>query len=362
MNRIITKYVTYRGQKISVDDLKPNSNIKIEVECKHGRRMVKWCRRQQLCRKCCSEAGTYNTSPKGRKITWGDKISKAKKGKKLSVEHKRALVAQRKTKYCQRVGIKETDFVGFPTSGLQFKLRCFLMAAMQKIIIKTNVDEQDRLFREKLGYSVAELRTHLEQKFQSGMSWKNYGKWHIDHVRPESWFQYRSHNDPEFKKCWALSNLQPLWAHENLKKNSLYEGEYKERKIYMLVGQSGVGKTTMANMLSNKFTIIEYDDYNMKNLDRAIRNNWFNKKPILLVVPVKISTLYKRYSIQYAIHMVAILEPTEIIKQRIISRGGTQFSSLKRRNKRLIVLAASLADFSGDFQTVLSYFQNLPVN
>ncbi len=50
------------------------------------------------------------------------------------------------------------------------------------------------------------------------MSFENYGEWHIDHVVPASNFSYDSFEDKEFKDCWALSNLQPLWAEENLKK------------------------------------------------------------------------------------------------------------------------------------------------
>lgn len=64
-----------------------------------------------------------------------------------------------------------------------------------------------------LGCSPDELRLHLESLFTDGMSWENYGKggWHIDHIKPISSFTFTSENDPEFKECWALSNLQPLW-------------------------------------------------------------------------------------------------------------------------------------------------------
>lgn len=91
MNRLITKIITIRGVSKTVDQLKKNSNIKVTVECKHGQREVRWYRRHQQCRKCVSEAGLYNTSKKGRQITWGDKISKAKKGIKATKEHKKAL-------------------------------------------------------------------------------------------------------------------------------------------------------------------------------------------------------------------------------------------------------------------------------
>ena len=75
-----------------------------------------------------------------------------------------------------------------------------------------------------LDYTVDELKKHLESKFQSGMSWDNYGKWEIDHVTPDSWFKYNSFNDDDFKKSWALNNLQPLWAADNRAKSNKRSG------------------------------------------------------------------------------------------------------------------------------------------
>ena len=70
------------------------------------------------------------------------------------------------------------------------------------------------------GYSVDELRAHLERLFQPGMSWETSGEWHIDHVRPRASFRFTSAEDEQFKACWALSNLQPLWAADNIRKGS----------------------------------------------------------------------------------------------------------------------------------------------
>ena len=71
-----------------------------------------------------------------------------------------------------------------------------------------------------VGYSLRKLMLHLATLFQPGMNWDNFGKWHIDHARPRSSFHFSSAEDPEFKKCWALENLQPLWAEENMKKGN----------------------------------------------------------------------------------------------------------------------------------------------
>ncbi len=77
-----------------------------------------------------------------------------------------------------------------------------------------------------VGYTLAELMHHLEAQFQPGMTWENYGRegWTIDHVKPQAAFHYQSPDDPGFRECWALSNLQPLWAADNFRKHAHWEG------------------------------------------------------------------------------------------------------------------------------------------
>jgi hypothetical protein len=70
---------------------------------------------------------------------------------------------------------------------------------------------------ELLGCSIEELKIYLEKQFVKDMNWQNYGQWHIDHVKPCSSFDL---TDPEQQKlCFHYSNLQPLWAKDNIKKS-----------------------------------------------------------------------------------------------------------------------------------------------
>ena len=72
-----------------------------------------------------------------------------------------------------------------------------------------------------LPYSIKELKIYLEKLFDNKMSWENYGNyWHIDHIYPQSLLPYTSMEDDNFKKCWALDNLRPLEAVENMKKSN----------------------------------------------------------------------------------------------------------------------------------------------
>ena len=82
--------------------------------------------------------------------------------------------------------------------------------------------KQGTSWKELVGYDVIQLKQHLEKQFTSGMTWNNYGEWHIDHKKPISKFNIISVNDKEFKECWSLDNLQPLWEKDNLSKGVRY--------------------------------------------------------------------------------------------------------------------------------------------
>jgi hypothetical protein len=72
--------------------------------------------------------------------------------------------------------------------------------------------------QELLGCPIPELKTHLESQFVEGMTWDNYGEWHIDHIKPCASFDL---SDPDQQKeCFNFSNLQPLWAYDNMSKGA----------------------------------------------------------------------------------------------------------------------------------------------
>ena len=88
---------------------------------------------------------------------------------------------------------------------------------------KYRVSKGGRAF-DDLPYSPIELCEHLESQFTDGMSWENRSEWHIDHIRPVASFDFDSTDHPDFKKCWALNNLQPLWAADNIRKGAKWDG------------------------------------------------------------------------------------------------------------------------------------------
>lgn len=86
-----------------------------------------------------------------------------------------------------------------------------------------------------LNYTPNELQSHIESQFKDGMSWDNRSEWHIDHIIPVSHFNYDSPYHPEFVFCWSLFNLQPLWAFDNISKNSRLDyADYQEPLLELL--------------------------------------------------------------------------------------------------------------------------------
>lgn len=93
---------------------------------------------------------------------------------------------------------------------------------MSKSILKSLKHNKGGSHWEDLvGYTLQELREHLEKQFDDKMNWDNYASyWTLDHIIPKSWYIYTKSKDIGFKLCWALENLQPLEAKENIRKNN----------------------------------------------------------------------------------------------------------------------------------------------
>jgi len=89
-----------------------------------------------------------------------------------------------------------------------------------KTAIKLALGEKKagRKWESLVDYTLDELYVHIEKQFLPGMSWENMGEWHIDHILPRASFNYETEDDPEFKACWALTNLRPLWWRDNISK------------------------------------------------------------------------------------------------------------------------------------------------
>ena len=101
-----------------------------------------------------------------------------------------------------------------------FKLKCNVRTRI-RLYVKRGLAKKTLPTSVLIGCSWEFLKNHLEKQFKPRMSWANYGKWHIDHYRPMASFNL--FKQKELLKCCNFSNLQPLWAIENLRKSDSLE-------------------------------------------------------------------------------------------------------------------------------------------
>lgn len=108
----------------------------------------------------------------------------------------------------------------------KFKLS-FNISAHMRNCLKSN--KKGQRWESLVGFSINELKLHLESQFVDGMTWNNYGRngWHIDHIIPISVFNFEKPSDIDFEKCWNLKNLQPLWEKDNIKKHDKLEKPFQ---------------------------------------------------------------------------------------------------------------------------------------
>ena len=96
-----------------------------------------------------------------------------------------------------------------------YKLRRTLSTKISQAISGKGYTKKAKVF-DILGVSYRFVRNYLERQFQEGMSWDNYGEWHIDHIKPLSSAQ----TEQEVIDLNHYTNLQPLWSRENIEKNN----------------------------------------------------------------------------------------------------------------------------------------------
>jgi len=179
----------------------------------------------------------YNKSPKGLiNYKKAQSIYQKKNRKKLS-EYQR--IRQRKKykddpeyrakylEYAKTYNKKESmvqwrrNYINSKyNTDMNFKIGANLFNRIKKAIKGYNKGSKSTI--SLLGCSVIEFREYIEVKFKPGMMWSNHGTkgWHIDHIKPIASFNLSK--EAEQTKCFHYTNLQPLWAVDNLKKGKKF--------------------------------------------------------------------------------------------------------------------------------------------
>lgn len=99
-------------------------------------------------------------------------------------------------------------------------ISCSATRAGQKLPFYTRFGFKQSELERILGCSLEQFVAYFDSLFQPGMSWSNHGTWHIDHIKPVA----TANTIEEVERLNHYTNLQPLWARDNIAKGSLFEG------------------------------------------------------------------------------------------------------------------------------------------
>lgn len=157
----------------------------------------------------------YLQKGKDYKIQNRDRILAYKKmnrdeNKEQIKEYRRVWRLKNKEKLSNLRKIYRTEYMKNPKNKLSMLFRSQIKRAL-------SYNYKSGTWAKMLGCSVEDCKKYLESKFQFGMTWENHGKWHIDHVRPISSFDLS-----ELETAFHYTNLQPLWAIDNLRKGAKF--------------------------------------------------------------------------------------------------------------------------------------------
>lgn len=111
----------------------------------------------------------------------------------------------------------------------------YLNAKVSRAVYKAlRKNKSGRHWGNLVKFTLEQLKKHLEKQFKLGMTWEKFlrGEIHLDHKIPTSAFNFETPEDDDFKRCWALKNLQPLWAKENLKKHAKLNKLFQPRLVF----------------------------------------------------------------------------------------------------------------------------------
>jgi hypothetical protein len=165
------------------------------------------------------------------KETYSQRVKKYQQDKKEIYKERSKLWASKNTNKINDAKVRfKTKNPNYHTNYISnrkkndplFKLTVNLRRRVILFLNEKNIHKNNKTF-EIVGCTPMELKEYLENKFIDGMTWSNQGEWHVDHIIPLS--SAKTHEDA-FRLC-HFTNLQPLWAKDNLKKGSKIYYEIK---------------------------------------------------------------------------------------------------------------------------------------
>ena len=176
----------------------------------------------------------YRESERGRDYFVKYRQTETYKNKRQSAEYRKKESDRKKTEEYKEIAkkrysrIKHTEKYKKMRSiyqakrfkeNISYKIAHTLRNSLERSLKANNIRKTNSVVK-LLGISLEEFKKYLEKQFQPGMTLGNHGKWHIDHIKPIT--KYDLTKPGEVEKCFHYTNLQPLWATDNIKKSNKY--------------------------------------------------------------------------------------------------------------------------------------------
>jgi hypothetical protein len=213
---MITKVCTKCKIEKNENEFSKNKRTKDGLEC-----------RCKECEKQYREDNKEKLREQKRQYHQENREEILEKKKQYGLEHKKE-----KSEYDKKYRLKNKEKRNKQRqerlkNDICFKLRKRVSSSIRDALKCNQGGKQGGSVLKFLPFSIQQLKDHLEFQFESWMSWENHGNydfkrdtWQIDHIIPHSSFHYQSMDCEEFRKCWALENLRPLKAIDNIKKGN----------------------------------------------------------------------------------------------------------------------------------------------
>lgn len=160
--------------------------------------------------KTCSSSESKTVKAKANRKASRSRPDVAKKIKHYSKKRSASLEFKVK-RNAREKALKLID----PSFALKNRVRVLMYSSLRQT-------KNGRKWQDLVGYSIEDLRLYIEKQFYDGMNWERFlaGEIHIDHKIPVSVFNFSSPDHIDFKRCWSLKNLRPMWALENISKGA----------------------------------------------------------------------------------------------------------------------------------------------
>jgi hypothetical protein len=171
------------------------------------------------CKDCQNKKSLENPNRNlNKKNYYISNKEKIKEKSKKWIQENKELSKETKKKYQECNKEKRNKYlIDRYNSDSVYKLSINCRGIIQKAFKRKGWKKNSKS-EELIGCSFEELKIYLEKLFIDGMTWENHGDWHIDHKIPLSWAK----DESELLRLFHYSNLQPLWAKDNLSKKNYY--------------------------------------------------------------------------------------------------------------------------------------------